>query len=557
MQIVGVDFGTTNVRLANWDSDQPNISAKSVKIGLGQDGQYTGSTMPAVIAFQRQRSGEVITLLGEDADGLTKGPDTVIVRNIKRWALAKDPYVQWHLESSGVQQEEWWNANTRSVVVWDEEIPVKEIMRRILTEAFRRADITGDFEWRAGCPVHAGIEYRTELAEVLSEFGGADSVTAVVQEPVLFLELARQLDRLPAGSYLVYDVGGGSFDCAIAEVGADGQMSVYAAHGNPLLGGVYIDDLLGKRIGHQGSDRDLRIAKEGLNPSGPPIDTGEGTLLDWSDLEEELNKSLFLDKTLVALREAYITAKVLWKPGDNSSPISDIPSCRLEAMPSAFKKDLDRIILTGGPTKSPYFRDTLKEMFGSDLVVCAEDIVPVEIDDPELACLSLGACYMATERYNPLYVNRLPARVILQESDALNAVGYEPYSHFAPNFHPAKPFISDWLPFPDKAGAKFVLTIVDSNGQNSISKAVDPRAARAREGSKGFLRFLIDVFGRIFIDNGATRWVEVEDTPWQTDRQRDILQRILAEDQAFRQRLKDMTHRNVTENPYGWQASHG
>ena len=557
MQIVGVDFGTTNVRLANWDSDQPNISAKSLKIGLGQDGQYTGSTMPAVIAFQRQRSGEVITLLGEDADDLTEGPDTVIVRNIKRWALAGDLYVKWHLESSGVQQEEWWNANTRSVVVWDQEIPVKEIIRRILAEAFRRADIIGDFEWRAGCPVHAGVEYRTELAEVLSEFGGADSVTAVVQEPVLFLELARQLDRLPAGSYLVYDVGGGSFDCAIAEVGADGQMSVYAAHGNPLLGGVYIDDLLGKRIGHQGSDRDLRIAKEGLSPSGPPIDTGQGALLDWSDLEEELNKSLFLDKTLVALREAYITAKVLWKPVDNSSPISDIPSCRLEAMPSAFEKDFDRIILTGGPTKSPYFRDTLKEMFGAGLVVCAEDIVPVEIDDPELTCLSLGACYMATENYSPLYVNRLPVRVTLQNSGAGERVEYEPYSHFNRSFHPAKPFTSDPLPIRDGVEGNLELLIADTSGQVAKSIAVGSNLARLRGGPEGSIRLIIDVLGRIFLDNGVIRWVEVENTPWQTDRQRDILQRILADYQAFHQRIKDMGHRNVTENPFGWQAGHG
>ena len=411
MQIVGVDFGTTNVRIATWDTDQSDRLPQPLRIGQGESEEERASTMSAVIAFQRQPNGDVLTFLGEDADVQPEAPDVVVVRSIKRWALAGDPYVKWHLESSETPTESWWNPETRSVVVWDREIPVKEVIRLILAEAFRRANLSGEFEWRAGCPVHSGLEYRAELAEVLSGLAGGNRVASVVEEPVLFLELARRLDRLVAGSYLVYDIGGGSFDCALAEVGANGQMSVYAAHGNPSLGGDFIDKRLKKRVGYQGSDRDLRIAKEQLTPSGEAQDLGGGVHLAWSDLEDELNKSLFLAKTLAAMREAYISAKVRWKRQEGASPIGDIPSCRLEAIPAAFARDLDGIILTGGPTKSPYFRERLREMFGVDLVVSAEELVPQEVIDPELTALSMGACYMASGQYNPLYVNRLPARV--------------------------------------------------------------------------------------------------------------------------------------------------
>ena len=53
--------------------------------------------------------------------------------------------------------------------------------------------LLGLFEWRAGCPVHAGLDYRSELAEVLSGFGGSNMVGSIIEEPVLFLELALRL----------------------------------------------------------------------------------------------------------------------------------------------------------------------------------------------------------------------------------------------------------------------------------------------------------------------------------------------------------------------------
>ncbi len=175
MQVVGVDFGTTNVRIATWDSNRPDVIPESRLIG-----EVGASTMPAVVAFQRQPDGSVTTTVGEDANILEDGPDTVVVHNIKRWALSSDPYVKWQLDSRGTPKPCWWNQETRRVEALGQELPVKEVMRLILSEAFRRANITGEFEWRAGCPVHAGLEYRSELAEILSEFGGENKVSSVV-----------------------------------------------------------------------------------------------------------------------------------------------------------------------------------------------------------------------------------------------------------------------------------------------------------------------------------------------------------------------------------------
>ena len=113
MQVVGVDFGTTNIRIATWDSERPEVIPESRLIGQGDT-----SAMPAVIALQRQPDSSVVTIVGEDADILEDDPDTVVVRNIKRWALSDDPYVRWNLESRGTPRDYWWTRNPRPLRLW-------------------------------------------------------------------------------------------------------------------------------------------------------------------------------------------------------------------------------------------------------------------------------------------------------------------------------------------------------------------------------------------------------------------------------------------------------
>ena len=549
MQVVGVDFGTTNVRVATWDSNQPDVPPQPHLIGDGDS-----YNMPAVVAFQRRPGGAVTPVVGQDADALRDGPDTVVVRNIKRWALSDDPFGTWHLKGGKVERPYWWNHETRSVDALGQQHPVREIMRLILVEAIHRAGISGDFEWRAGCPVHASLGYRSELAGVLSEFGGSSKVAHVVEEPILLLALVQRLRTIAPGSYLVYDLGGGSFDCAIAEVGEDGQMTVYASHGHPLLGGAMIDDLLAKMLDYQeGDQKSLRTAKELLGPSSPEQNVDVVINLSWRELEETLDLAKFPGRTLAAMREAYISAKVLWKRAEGESPIGVIPSLRLGDAPRAFRDDLDAIILFGGSTKSAYFRERLEADFGVGKVKMAEDLVPPEIPDANSTSLSAGACYLVEESYSPLYVNRLPARVTLEDTATGDRVGYEPYQHFASNFNPADSFYSERLPERGGANASYELTIADSDGNNSNSKLVDFDRAGASNAANRSPRLVIDKFGRIGIEDNGPPWIEVESPSWQTERQREFLQTIMDRQQEFARSERQRIHNLVTKNPFGWQ----
>ncbi len=546
MQVVGVDFGTTNVRIATWDPDGA-LTPRPLVIGQGGE-----STMPAVIAFQRQAGG-VNSIVGEAADDLADDDDTVVVRNIKRWALASDPFVKWHLDTYQTPYPEWWNPDTRCVKAFGEEFLVWQVIRQILAEAFQRAGLQGEFEWRAGCPVQADLEYRSELAAALAEFGGENKVSAVVEEPILFLALAHQLGRLQPGSYLVYDLGGGSCDCALAEVETDGHMTVYASSGDPLLGGSTIDQLLTERLDYHGSPRLLRLSKEQLAPSRPE-QAVEDILLTWSDLEGVLKQSQFIDRTRAAMREAYISAKVIWKWDEQAPTLggSSIPSLRLGDMAAAFAGDLDGIILFGGPTKSPFFRDGLAEMFGAEKIIAAESLIPAEIPDPELTGLSMGACYAFSESRAPLYIRRLPARITLRNTRTGDSVAYEPYQHFVRNFSPARSFVSAPLQQAD-ARARFELIIANPDGVVVQTKRVD----LANSATIRSPRLFIDTLGRIGVDNNGSRSLEIDTPLWQTQRQREVLQSAIETRTQAEQAKRGRATRMFTDNLFGYELVSG
>ena len=176
MRIVGVDFGTTNVRICSWDSEQ-DIAPDPLRIG-----HEDTATMPAVVALRREPRGSIEIIVGEDADSLQDDTnETLVINNIKRYALSSDDHVAWHLKyRNGLEDDPqwppvWWNPDTHCVQAWGHEYPVWNLIYEILAEAFRRAGLDGEFEWRAGCPVHGGFEYRdglTNVAETVDRDGG-------------------------------------------------------------------------------------------------------------------------------------------------------------------------------------------------------------------------------------------------------------------------------------------------------------------------------------------------------------------------------------------------
>ncbi len=628
MQVVGIDLGTTNLRVSTWDPESGQLPQP---LTIGQGDAYT---MPTVVAFRRQPGGEVETIVGEDADNLEDNSNQVVVRNVKRFALAHDPFVRWHLEVRETGWPSWWNRDSRCIQIWGQEFPVKDLLSLMLQEAFRRAELEPGFEWRAGCPVHAGLTYRSELAQVITDLGGAGKgeVSRIVEEPLLLLALAHELGALkpdtdkPVSSYMVYDLGGGSFDCALCQVGAR-QMIIYGADGNPVIGGSDIDHLLAGYLEHTGNPNLLRLAKEVVGPSTPQNLPG-GKTLSWEDYKRAVKEGQFITKTLSAMRDAYIGAKYIWRRNWDDVPPEVIENAlkELEAAPNEesylrehfewlwertdvpsgeviqrnpetrdvkfvwqlnwadMAGDIDGIILCGGPTKSPVFLAEIQNRFGDTRVIPTAELIPPEIPDPELTAISAGACYAYSGEYSPLYVNRLPVRITLEDLQTGEKVHYEPYSPLAPS--PRQPFGNfksrDSLreePDDPHSDTRYELTVTTPEGVLLKTTNPDNEEAERQPVGKEYrdteenpsintrlvnhkLRLVIDRLGRVGVEQEADQSVAKEykvitSHSWQTEEQKRAIRQTQLLDKFFKKLEKARTHQALARNPWGWQEHAG
>jgi hypothetical protein len=556
-RIVGIDFGTTNVRIAQRDDKQsPSIRP----LGRGDS-----TTMPAVVAFRRQPGGDVTTIVGEDADRLVDGPDIIVIRNIKRWSLGSDPYVrtnlEWHLEQRGDERRpEWWDPEGRAVRMWNQTVPVEEVLRVILKEAISRAGLVGSAsEWRAGCPVNSDLSYRRALVSALSDLGCAGKVSWITEEPTLFCAFGMAIGSLRTGSYLVYDVGGGSFDCAIAEIKreeSDGQhtITILAQESVPTLGGVNIDDALKEKFRGVplGS---LRVAKEQLT-SADSVRLSGTTVLTMKDVETALESEAFISKTLDATLRAYRSAKLWWKRerhagappiGESLGEQATVQSLGIWDMVS----DIDEVLLVGGPTQLPYFRRLLGGVFGEEKIVTTRDLSRragmTAIPDVALTALSYGACYMQDEQYVPRTVERVPATITLEVAHGDSEDRYEAYSGlpccagctrpWKRHLHPMAPYEGDWIALPPLSHrsrtARYSYTVhIESPDGESLLRSPSremrlpggytrPRADRAR--------LVVDRLGRVWVQLEAGTKVPtrkyvlmVQEPPWQSPVQREL-----------------------------------
>ena len=541
MEIAGIDFGTTNVRISTWDPDDPNAGLPQPQlIGRGDT-----TVMPVVVALQRQTGGEVTVVVGEDADAMEDGDNTLVIRNIKRWALSNDPYVQWRLEISQTGWPTWWNPEMGCVEAWGQHFQVKDLIADILREAVNRAGLQSPFQWRAGCPVQSGYDYRSMLSGVMAELAGEGRAEWVVDEPVLFLAAAqRNIDpdsefKLE-GSYLVYDLGGGSFDCAIVDVRSDGEMVVFGADGDPLLGGSNIDRKLKEKLG--GAENQLRQAKESASPDNLSVAVIGGGTLTWDDVVGELKGDNFIQRSLMAMRDAYITAStVVWGSVVQENEDTGEVNFVWQRDYSDLARDLDGVIMFGGPTRSPFFSENLSKWFGDTKVMQARDLIG-GVAEPELVGISMGACYFPSGDNFHQVPTRLPYRVVLENTSTgreEDKVQYRPHEHFVDNFKPADQFESLWLSQERDNPQEYELTITDPDGVVLERQPVDGFLEPGNRQPATGLRLVIDRLGPVYVEKRSEgvglpwtkRTTVVESPPWQTDEQRQMLDALREREQ--------------------------
>ena len=600
--IVGIDFGTTNVRVSYLDPDSGRGSSSSL---IGRDG--VSVIMPAVIAFRRLPGGNVTIEVGEDADELVDDNNTLVIRNIKRWAVGSDHYVSEHLERSleenGDSWPTWWDPVNRNVRLWNTTMKIEDVIQLILEKAVKRADLERAVaEWRAGCPVNSDLTYRKALISALSALGCTGRVEWTSEEPLLLLAFGMEANYLSNGSYLVYDIGGGSFDCAIAEI-SDGYMTVLSEEGIPTLGGVNIDEALTKELRYEGRPNALRVAKEQLSS-----DPGESIqLLGGYTLTNELITSVledegFIDRTLEAALAAYRRAKLTWKrerhkgspPMGTELDASSISGAHRSVWSLDYDdmvQDIDCVLLVGGPTQMPFFRDQLGQRLGEGTkIVTADDMVReagrLDITQAALTVLSHGACYTFDQHHSPVTLDRIPASITLTVTDGESTSEdiYEAF-HKLPFENPMADHVGPWTSLNSKGEKTYSVLIETADGEYVAhwgpSDMRMPRNGYRGPRSSG-VRLALDRLGRVFVEVSAiSEGMNLEeianrsdvripfrlprnppvrilrDPFWQTELQKEKIRALYAEQEKYEAEKRAILHRNITDNPFGYGERSG
>jgi molecular chaperone DnaK len=328
---VGIDLGTTNSVVAVLTGGEPEVIANA-----------EGSrTTPSVVAFAK--NGEV--LVGEVAKRQAVTNVDRTTRSVKRHMGEAD----WKVDIDG------------------KVYTAPEISARILQKLKRDAEsYLGETITDAVITVPAYFnDAQRQATNDAGQIAGLN-VLRIINEPTA-AALAYGLDKGETDqTILVFDLGGGTFDVSLLEIG-DGVIEVKATSGNNHLGGDdwdqrIVDWLVNKFKAANGIDltKDkmaMQRLREASEKAKIELSSSQQTSINLPYITVDAEKNpLFLDETLTRAEFQKITADLLERTrapfknviGDASIDVSKI----------------DHVILVGGSTRMPAVTDLVKELTG-------------------------------------------------------------------------------------------------------------------------------------------------------------------------------------------------
>jgi molecular chaperone DnaK len=262
----------------------------------------------------------------------------------------------------------------------------------------------------------------TRRAAELAGFKGSP----LLQEPVAAaLAYGFQTDSEKA-YWMVYDFGGGTFDAALIKA-EEGMINVVHHGGDNFLGGSDIDwaimekiiipqlsknfDLSGFARGEDRWAREMKLLKHAVETAKLELSTKELTTLS-DALEFEDNSGDLIEGCDITLsRDDLIKAAqpLISRSIEISKRVLTEKNLGLQAV--------QRVIVVGGPTKAPYFREMLSDGLG----------IPIDFSQDPLTVVSRGAAVFASTQHmdSKLQKKAVTGEFQLQISDKYKPVGHE------------------------------------------------------------------------------------------------------------------------------------
>jgi molecular chaperone DnaK len=353
-KVIGIDLGTTNSCVAVMEGGEPVVIANA---------EGTRTT-PSMVAFSE--SGE--RLVGQQAkrQAVTNPENTLfaikrlIGRKFDSEAVKKDIKISPFKIVNADNGDAW-------VEVRDKQYSAPEISAMILQKMKQTAeDYLGETVTDAVVTVPAYFnDSQRQATKDAGKISGLN-VLRIINEPTA-AALAYGLDKKEEEKIAVFDLGGGTFDISILELG-DGVFEVKSTNGDTFLGGEDFDQLIidyvadefkkDQGIDLRGDKMALQRLKEGSEKAKCELSSSMETDINLPFITADASGPKHLNIKLTRAKLESICASLLKKlTGPCKTAIKD---AGLSA------SDIDDVILVGGMTRMPAVQAKVKEIFGKE-----------------------------------------------------------------------------------------------------------------------------------------------------------------------------------------------
>jgi len=353
-KVIGIDLGTTNSCVAV-------MEGKNAKVIENSEG---ARTTPSMVAFTE--SGE--RLVGQAAkrqavtnpDSTFYGVKRLIGRRMSDPMVAKEKDLVPFKIVAGDNGDAWVESRGKKYAPSQVSAFVlqkmKETAEAYLGETVTEAVIT--------VPAYFNDSQRQATKDA-GKIAGLE-VLRIINEPTA-AALAYGLEQKKTGTIAVYDLGGGTFDISVLEIG-DGVFEVKSTNGDTFLGGEdfdkrVIDYLADEFKKEQGIDlRNDRLAlqrlKEAAEKAKIELSSSMQTEVNLPFITADQNGPKHLNIKLTRAKLEALVDDLIQKT---------IDPCRNALKDAGLKaSEIDEVILVGGMTRMPKVIETVKQFFGKD-----------------------------------------------------------------------------------------------------------------------------------------------------------------------------------------------
>ena len=344
-KIIGIDLGTTNSCVAVMEGGQPTVIANT-----------EGSrTTPSVVAFTK--TGE--RLVGEPAkrQAVTNAEKTI----------------------SSIKRE---MGTDYRVTIDDKKYSPQEISAMILQKLKKDAEgYLGESVTEAVITVPAYFnDAQRQATKDAGKIAGLD-VKRIINEPTA-AALAYGLDNEKEQKIMVYDLGGGTFDVSIIEIG-DGVIEVLATAGNNRLGGDDFDQKVtdwmieefkkAEGVDLSNDKMALQRLKEAAEKAKKELSSATTTNINLPFITATAEGPKHFDMNLTRAKFDELTHDLVEKTAE--------PVRRALSDAGLTNADLGQVLLVGGSTRIPAVQDKVRQLTGKE---------PSKALNPD-ECVALGA----------------------------------------------------------------------------------------------------------------------------------------------------------------------